>query len=113
MNLLPALGVFAMICLLANAQNNVRNFYSNPLKMLINKYPAYVSSANIKPVPPQKEKIQHPRKILIDPEEITISGERPLDLGKRRRIIAPIRITPFLYSMNPVELDDNKPLVTV
>lgn len=66
--------------------------------MLINKYPAYVNvNTRHEPLPKQAK-----------PEEITISGEKALDLQqmlKRRRIMTPIRITPFLYSLNPVDIE--------
>jgi hypothetical protein len=47
------------------------------MKRLINKYPAYVSSARHEPVRLHNGK--PPRVIHFDPEQITISGERPLD----------------------------------
>lgn len=70
--------------------------------MLINKYPAYVN------VSPRQDPVVSNQKLPAEPAQLTISGNKPVEqqVWKRRRIVGtPIRITPFLYSMNPVEID--------
>jgi hypothetical protein len=82
--------------LTVNAHNGLSRFYSDPIKMMINKSPAHLRSRSFRQIKEEEQPV------------LTISAINPQEQIWKRRRATPIRITPFLYSDWDQHFIDNK-----
>ncbi|KAI6234523.1 hypothetical protein M3Y99_00804800 [Aphelenchoides fujianensis] len=105
MNVGATLLVFCSLFVAVSAYHGLPKFYSNPIKMFLAR-PGLVD-ARQRQLKALKDEAIAPDTPTLPPVLPVESNDSELQKWKRRRA-SPIRISPFFYSMNPVDLIDQQ-----